>query len=328
MNNKSWQTILSQSTISVQSLLEELGLHLDDFTDKPTDFQHFKLKITPSFRAKIQPNTPNDPILIQFLPKISEQEALPEFSFQPLLEQAYNPTPGILHKFHGRALITLTPNCAVHCRYCFRQNFDYLANIPNSQHQKTIMDYLNKHPDIFEVILSGGDPLIHNDDFLSNFFELLTKNQYIKILRIHSRLPTVLPERFTEKLIQILAKCKFQVVLVMHCNHPQELDHISMSLFKKLAAANVTLLNQTVLLKDVNDNQEILASLSRKLFHMGVLPYYLHLLDKVTGSQRFLVHDHDAIMIYKQLLSILPGYLVPKLVREVPGTAYKQPVNI
>lgn len=328
MDSTSWQSILSNSVTNVQDILEQIGLKPLDFFSKPTNLTNFPIRISPSFLKKIKPNNPLDPLLLQILPTEEELITHPGYSLDPLNENQTNPVSGIIHKYHSRALITLTGACAINCRYCFRKNFSYKENQPSKSNWQSIQQYIQSTPFISEIILSGGDPLINNDTFLFDFIKMIEEITSIKTLRIHTRVPIVLSERITHEFITMLQKVKLPIVMVIHCNHPDELDDYIGDKLRQLKKIGVTLLNQSVLLKNVNDCSNVLTKLSNKLFSMGVLPYYLHMLDHVSGSHHFFVDEKDAIAIYKKVLETLPGYLVPKLVREEPGTLYKKPLNL
>jgi EF-P beta-lysylation protein EpmB len=268
---------------------------------------------------------PNDPLLLQVLPAAAELVDTPGFCKDPLDELNSMPVPGILHKYQGRILLTTTGACAIHCRYCFRRHYPYSQANPGRDPDQTF-EYLSRHTEINEVILSGGDPLTLTDPKLHEFVARLEELSNINRLRIHSRVPVVLPERIDVNLLEWLQATRLQVVLVIHANHANEIDSTVCQAMKKLKDTGVTLLNQSVLLRGINDNADILAQLSETLFDTGVLPYYLHQLDSVQGAAHFQVTDLEAITIINQLRTILPGYLVPTLVREIAGQPSKTPV--
>lgn len=286
---------------------------------------HFPLRVTKSFIEKMKKKDINDPLLKQVLPLKAEQKLTPGFSLDPLNEKKYNPVSGLLHKYAGRVLLTLTGGCAIHCRYCFRQNFPYQANIPGKKLGK-ILSYLEKDTSIREIILSGGDPLLMKDAYLEYVFQQLANIKHLEIVRIHSRLPIVLPSRITENFIQSITKTRLKCVLVTHCNHSNELDALIAENAKRLVSHGITLLNQTVLLKGINDSVEVLKSLSYDLFSCQIMPYYLHCLDKVQGTAHFDIATRKAKALYYQLRACLPGYLVPLLVKETEGILYKAPI--
>ncbi len=328
MDSSRWQSILSNSVTNVQDILDQIGVKPIDFFSKPTNLTNFPLRISPSFLKKIKPNNPLDPLLLQILPTEEELITHSGYSLDPLNENHTNPVSSIIHKYRNRALITLTGACAINCRYCFRRNFSYKDNQSSKSNWQSIQQYIQSNSSISEIILSGGDPLINNDTFLFDFIKMIEEIQTIKTLRIHTRVPIVLSERITPEFIKMLQKIKLPIVMVIHCNHPEELDGYIGDNLRQLKEIGITLLNQSVLLKNVNDCSKVLTRLSNKLFSMGVLPYYLHMLDQISGSHHFFVDEERAIAIYKEVLEILPGYLVPKLVREEPGALYKKPLNL
>ncbi|CAC9543193.1 Lysine 2,3-aminomutase [Bathymodiolus heckerae thiotrophic gill symbiont] len=271
----------------------------------------FPIKIPLEYANLVDVNNPNDPLLRQVIPQVSNDKS--DYSLSPLRDEDNSPVDGLIHKYPNRVLLIASQVCAIHCQYCFRQNFDYtqhdaLSNWPE------IERYISERQEINEVILSGGDPLSLSDDKLEKLIKNIENFQYVRSLRIHSRSIVVMPSRMTTKLVEILAKTRLKVVLVTHINHANE---ISDEFSKNIAnIVNATLLNQSVLLKGVNDDLNSLKALSLKLFDVGILPYYLHMLDKVEGAQNYFVSDDKAVQLHQQLQSQLSGYLVPKLVRD------------
>ena len=274
----------------------------------------------------MQPGDWFDPLLLQVLPLARESEQMPGYSEDPLRERDTNPVPGLIHKYHGRVLLIASPACAVHCRYCFRRHFPYDENTPSRTDWDQALDYIRQRSDIKEVILSGGDPLALNDKRLDTLIQAIAAIDHVTTLRFHSRLPVVLPARITPRFVNMLQALDKDVVFVIHSNHPAELGSALHEAMSRLRAAGVTLLNQTVLLRGVNDDAHALAKLSRGLFNSGVLPYYLHQLDRVEGAAHFEVSDDQARRLHRALLEQLPGYLVPRLVREDPDIVYKAPL--
>jgi EF-P beta-lysylation protein EpmB len=271
----------------------------------------------------MEKGNPDDPLLKQVLPVTEEIQVLPGFSADPVGDLAAQTAVGVIHKYHGRALFIMTGSCAINCRYCFRRNFPYSEFQLSKQKQQQAIDYLHNHPEISEIILSGGDPLLLNDNKLMDLIQHLSNISHLKRIRIHSRLPIVLPARITPHLLDTLKKSRKQIVLVVHCNHPQELNAEVKTVCDKLRASGITLLNQSVLLKGINNQAELLHELSEKLFSFGILPYYLHLLDKAHGTGHFEVSKTEAITLMRQIQKTLPGYLVPKLAQEEVGAAAK-----
>jgi EF-P beta-lysylation protein EpmB len=269
-----------------------------------------------------------DPLLRQVLPLADELIESPGYSADPLDEHAAARAPNLLQKYSGRALLITTQACAIHCRYCFRREFPYSAQAEaeaGAGRFRAALDVIANDSSIEEVILSGGDPLSLSDARLTRITDALAGIPHVQRLRVHTRQPIVLPSRVDEGLLAWLRGVKRPLVMVLHTNHPNEIDVDVRSACAKLRAAGVTLLNQSVLLKGVNDSVETLAQLSRSLADAGVMPYYLHLPDRVRGTAHFDVADADAQRLVEELGRRLSGYLVPRLVREVPGAPYKVP---
>ncbi|ELY2666321.1 EF-P beta-lysylation protein EpmB [Cronobacter sakazakii] len=287
----------------------------------------FALRVPRAFAARMEKGNPQDPLLRQVLTAREEFVAAPGFTTDPLEEQN-SVVPGLLHKYHNRALLLVKGGCAVNCRYCFRRHFPYADNQGNKRNWQAALDYIAAHPELDEIIFSGGDPLMAKDHELEWLISHLEAIPHIKRLRIHSRLPIVIPARITDALVRLLGETRLQVLLVNHINHAQEIDDAFREGMAKLRAAGVTLLNQSVLLKGVNDNAATLAALSNALFDAGVMPYYLHVLDKVQGAAHFMVSDDEARAIMRELLSQVSGYLVPKLAREIGGEPSKTPLDL
>ncbi|ELY7391070.1 EF-P beta-lysylation protein EpmB [Cronobacter universalis] len=287
----------------------------------------FALRVPRAFAARMEKGNPQDPLLRQVLTAREEFVAAPGFTTDPLEEQN-SVVPGLLHKYHNRALLLVKGGCAVNCRYCFRRHFPYADNQGNKRNWQAALDYIAAHPELDEIIFSGGDPLMAKDHELEWLVANLEAIPHIKRLRIHSRLPIVIPARITDALVRLLGETRLQVLLVNHINHAQEIDDAFRAGMAKLRAAGVTLLNQSVLLKGVNDNAATLAALSNALFDAGVMPYYLHVLDKVQGAAHFMVSDDEARAIMRELLSQVSGYLVPKLAREIGGEPSKTPLDL
>lgn len=322
---KNWQPAFSDLIDSKAALASALSLPLDSLDDKVGDFP---IKVPRRFVDKMTPGDINDPLLRQVLPSFAETIEVTGFVTDPLEEHSANPVKGIIHKYASRVLIPVTGACMVHCRYCFRQHFDYHENLPTGEDWQAITQYIQADSQINEVILSGGDPLSLSDRRLFDLFDKLENLPQLRTIRLHTRVPVVIPERLSDELLERLANSRCQIVMVIHANHPNELDDETLFYLNRAKMAGVTLLNQSVLLKGINDNADILARLSDRLWQAGVLPYYLHVLDKVAGASHFLVDDASAREIYWQLLAKCAGYLVPKLVRETPHQPFKTPINI
>lgn len=324
---QNWKSQLSTLITDPNVLLSTLNLSKSDLLSGAIlASREFKLRVPKAFVNKMQSNNPLDPLLLQVLPHHLELEDHPEFSTDPLGEQEANFLPSVLHKYESRFLLTLTGACAIHCRYCFRRHFPYQENLPKNSDWQNIQAYIQTHPQINEVILSGGDPLTLSNEKLIIWFERLASISQIQTLRIHTRVPIVIPERLDDALIEALKNSRLRIVVVVHSNHANELDSFTIQQLKKLSDQHITVLNQAVLLKGVNDCAKTLAQLSQRLFDARVMPYYLHVLDKVKGAHHFDLNATIIETIYADLLAMLPGYLVPKLVREIAGEKNKTPL--
>ena len=305
--NKSWNDSVRSSLKSARECNEYFGKNtFKDF--------HFPIKIPLEFAERIDKSDSLDPLMLQILPK--EVKATEGFFDSPVSDEKYSPVKGLIHKYPSRVLLIASSVCAIHCQYCFRQNFDYeshdiLKNWPD------IENYLLSNKGVSEVVLSGGDPLTLSDKKISKIIKKIEGIGHIKTVRFHTRTAVVIPSRITQELIDMLNKTRLKVVFVFHINHAKEISGEFMKNVEGLKAH--TLLNQSVFLRDVNDSAQILSELSNTLFESSILPYYIHLLDKVTGAERFLVTDKKAKEIYKKLQTLLPGYLVPRMVRDEGG---------
>lgn len=318
-----WQAALVDIVTDPKELLTLLELDMQLLDAAIAAAQLFPLKVPRRFLDRIEKNNINDPLLRQFLPIGAELKNTSGYVSDPLHETSANLIPGLLHKYHGRVLFILTGTCAIHCRYCFRREFPYEKNNPGTAGWNQVIDYIARDPSITEVILSGGDPLAVSDVLLKNLIEKLAVIPHLKRLRIHSRLPIVLPERITPELISLLTSSSLKPVLVIHSNHPREISQDVKNVMKQLNQSGIVLLNQSVLLKGVNDDVETLISLSETLFEADVTPYYLHALDKTRGTGHFDLSLQSARSLHSAMRQRLPGYLVPKLVYEQPGAPAK-----
>jgi EF-P beta-lysylation protein EpmB len=318
-----WQTLLRQSICSLSELLNKVELDPKSLPACEQAANDFNIRVPKPYLNRIEKGNPNDPLLLQVLPQSAEMERYPGYSNDPLEELDTNPAPGLIHKYKGRVLLILSGACAINCRYCFRRHFPYQENQLGSQQWQRVLEYLQNDHSITEVIFSGGDPLATPDKRLCSMIQDLEAIEHIKRLRIHSRLPVVIPQRITDTLCHTLASSRFNTVCVLHINHANEVDAQVADSIAKLQAAKVTVLNQAVLLKGVNDSVNCLKNLSETLFTCGVLPYYLFVLDPVHGAAHFDISDSDATTLMKELQAELPGYLVPKLAREIPGRPSK-----
>jgi len=320
-----WQSELANAIREPAKLLEFLDLPENLLTGALQASDSFSLRVPLSYCQRIEKSNPDDPLLRQVLPLDAELIHDSQFSHDPVADLKAVAAPGLLHKYHGRVLLITTAACAVHCRYCFRRHFPYQENRAEQNWQAAI-DYISDNSDIHEVILSGGDPLSLTESRLRAITDKLMLIPHVKTLRIHTRQPIVLPKRVNTDLLNWLNQLPWKIVIVLHSNHANEINHEVASAIKLLQDANITLLNQSVLLKGVNDDVTSLANLSHTLFEHGVLPYYLHLLDKVQGAKHFHVDDNVAIELLNMLRQQLPGYLVPKMVNEIAGQKSKTPL--
>lgn len=326
---RTWQQQLSESITCPEQLLLRLGLSPERWLKGArAGHQLFPVRVPEPFLARMRRGDANDPLLRQVLPLGEEAVRVPGFVRDPLEEDGAIQTTGLIRKYRSRALLMVTGQCAINCRYCFRRHFPYEDQRLSPQERKQVIDTLGSSPEINEVIFSGGDPLAVNDRLLANWVRDISAIAHIKRLRLHTRLPVVIPERVCDQLLAWLDNTRLQVVMVLHINHPAEIDAATRQALARLKAAGVTLLNQSVILRGVNDSTDVLTTLSETLFDAGVLPYYLHAFDPVEGAHHFDVSDDEARELVRELLGELPGFLVPKLVREVPGREGKTPLNL
>jgi EF-P beta-lysylation protein EpmB len=319
-----WQRELAEAIRDPATLLAALKLPQPSLDTITAACRDFPLRVPHSYLRRMEIGNPADPLLRQVLPQGEELAEVAGFITDPVGDQQAMVVPGLIHKYHGRALLTLTGACGIHCRYCFRRHFPYSEANPAEDNWHASLDYLSSHTEINELILSGGDPLSLSDNRLERLVAHLEQIPHLTRLRWHSRLPVVIPSRLTEALLKIWQTSRLQQVLVLHFNHPNEINSEINQYLIETASTGITLLNQSVLLRGVNDSSQCLAELSEKLFAAGVLPYYLHLLDRTQGSAHFEVAPEASQRIYAKLMTQLPGYLVPKLVRDLAGERSKQ----
>lgn len=322
-----WQAALINAITDPKELLTLLELDDHLLKGATAASKLFPLKVPRGFLSRIEKGNPHDPLLKQILPLLNEEDIVEGYYQDPLQESNANPLPGLLHKYQGRVLVTLTGTCSVNCRFCFRRHFPYSANNPGAEGWEKTLEYIATDPSITEVILSGGDPLIANEQILFNFTNQLNQIAHVKRLRIHSRVPIFLPERITPEFLQWVQQLKQKLIFVLHCNHPHEINDSVGSALQQLDQNKVTLLNQSVLLKGVNDHADTLVELSEKLFDHNIQPYYLHILDKTSGTAHFDIPLDEARQLHQEMNQRLPGYLVPKLVSEQPGAPAKMGVQ-
>lgn len=322
-----WQQLLADAITDPAELCRVLALDPALLPQAFVAARQFPLRAPRSFVARMRPGDYRDPLLLQVLPVAAELAVVAGFVTDPVGDLASREAPGLLHKYAGRALVIATGTCAVHCRYCFRRHYPYAGESAFVDGWQTTLEHLRQDESIREVIVSGGDPLSLSDRRLRQLTDALQRLPHVRRLRIHTRYPVVLPERVDTGLLEWLSEVSLQKVVVIHANHARELDAHVHRACRDLHVAGATLLNQSVLLAGVNDTVEALAELSERLFAMQVLPYYLHVLDRVQGAAHFDVEERQAHTLYAGLRAILPGYLVPRLVREVAGAAAKTPLT-
>ncbi|HEC15559.1 MAG TPA: EF-P beta-lysylation protein EpmB [Sedimenticola sp.] len=322
----SWRSALGDAFVCPEALIDYLELDRSLLPGARTAAARFGLRVPRTYAARMEKGNPRDPLLLQVLPMGAELEHHPGFGTDPVGDLAAVTSPGLLHKYQGRALLIATGACAVNCRYCFRRHFPYQDAAGGSQRWRGALDYLRREPGIREIILSGGDPLMMADARLAELIRALETIPHLARLRIHTRMPVIVPERVTDGLLASLKNTRLRPVIVIHCNHANELSGEVHRPLQRLRDAGGTLLNQSVLLKGINDSPEAQIALCESLFETGVLPYYLHLLDPVQGAAHFEVRREDAIELHQRLRRRLPGYLVPRLVQELAGAPAKMPL--
>jgi len=319
----SWKAELAASFTRLEDLLRYLELPLQHLEQRGEAAGRFAFRVTAAFASRMGKGDPDDPLLRQVLPLAEELREWPGFLADPVGDLQAVAVPGLLHKYQGRALLVATGACAINCRYCFRREFPYAEAQMGRSREAEALAHVAADASIAEVILSGGDPLVLDDGRLAALVDGLAAIPHVRRLRIHSRLPVVLPSRVTPRLAQILGDTRLKPVMVIHANHAHEFDAEVGRALERLRGAGAVLLNQSVLLRGVNDSAQALAALSETLLDHGVTPYYLHLLDKARGTGHFDIAEPDALELHEELRRRLPGYLVPRLVREVAGMPYK-----
>lgn len=326
-DEKSWQKDLRNVVTNPEQLLALLNITPEKYRQDFKARKLFPVRVPHSFIRRMKKGDIDDPLLKQVMP-ISKEFVISQGYSEDPLEEHDTVAEGLLHKYKTRVLMIVKSGCAVNCRYCFRRHFPYQDNSPNKKRWQSALDYISQHTEITEVIFSGGDPLMATDEHLSWLITQLEKIPHITRLRIHSRLPVVIPTRVTEALVTILKNSRLKAVIVLHINHPNEINKELTQALEPLREARIPLFNQSVLLRGVNDDAKTLSLLSETLFDSGIQPYYLHLFDAVQGAAHFDIKEEDAISIVKEMLAYLPGFLMPKLVREIAGQANKTPINL
>lgn len=318
---RDWRLQIRTAIRSPSTLLAFLDLPLEP----EPDFK-FPMLVPLAYARRMRRADRSDPLLRQVLPDADENQHIEGFRSDPVGDLSSRRAPGVLHKYRGRVLLISTGACAVHCRYCFRQEFPYVEERAPGRRWQEAMAYLRAHPEIEEVILSGGDPLMLSTRQLDDLTRQLGELPHLRRLRVHTRLPLVLPDRVTPALLTWIERLPWPLVMVLHANHAAEFDPEVDRALSMLRASGAHLLNQAVLLRGVNNQAETLLTLMQRSFAAGALPYYLHLLDRVRGAQRFEVDPAQALALMEHLRRELPGYLVPRLVKEEAGMPYKTPL--
>jgi EF-P beta-lysylation protein EpmB len=317
-----WREIQRHNFTRIDKLLDFLEMS-DPLRAQIWQKPRFPLNLPLRLAHKITKNTLNDPILRQFLPLNEEMTQTPGFMTDPVADATFRKGNKLLVKYQGRALLSTTGACAMNCRFCFRQNFDYATETKGFKEELSL---IAQDPSLSEIILSGGDPLSLSNETLKELIDQLEKIPHLKLLRFHSRFPIGIPERIDAGFLNMLKNTRLQPIFIIHTNHPRELDDDIFAALKKLQCLNIPLLSQTVLLQEVNDNEETLKMLMLQLVHHGVMPYYLHQLDRVQGTAHFEVSQEKGKSLMETLLASLPGYAVPRYVREIPGSTNKTPL--
>ena len=319
-----WKKIQRNNFTDWKKLFSFLEIGIDEKQSQVLPFSKFPLNLPRRLAEKIQKGHWNDPILRQFIPTKQELEPSPLFVLDPVSDHSFQSTPKLLHKYHGRALFLCTSACAMHCRFCFRQHFDYETKDKLFKEELCV---ISKDSSISEIILSGGDPLSLSAAQLQYLFGELEKIPHLKRIRFHTRFPMGIPERIDESFIQLLSNCKKQVIFLIHCNHPREFDEDIFMHLKMIQQLGIPVLSQSVLLREVNDEVKILKDLFELLIDHGIVPYYLHQLDRVQGAAHFEVPEEEGKLLMKHLSELLPGYALPKYVKEEAGRKSKSILN-
>lgn len=317
-----WRQIQRSNFSHLQALADFLELDAHART-RLLKQPRFVLNLPRRLAEKIEKNNLEDPILRQFLPLIEEQNRSEGFRLDPVEDKTFRKEKKLLHKYEGRALLICTSACAMHCRYCFRQNFPYETE--EKQFEKELKA-IAEDTSLTEIILSGGDPLSLSDTHLGSLMERIAEIPHVKRLRFHTRFPIGIPERLDASFLELLARARLQIVFIIHCNHPQELDAGVLAALKNVQRLGIPVLNQAVLLRGVNDNLATLKALCEKLADHGILPYYLHQLDRVQGAAHFEVPENQGLTLISELAKQLSGYAVPRYVKEIAGEPHKTPI--
>jgi len=320
--SEDWRTTLAGAIRDPAELCRRLGLAEELAAEATRAAGDFRLLVPQPYLARIRPGDPDDPLLAQVLPRKEETAATPQFVPDPLHEAGTVHAPGLLGKYKGRFLIVASGVCAVHCRFCFRRHFPYVQAF-TERTWSGVLEQVVAETSIEEVILSGGDPLTTRDGRLAEIARQLAEIPHLRRLRVHTRLPIMIPQRVNHELLAWLRGTRLATLMVVHCNHPAEIDADVAAAFGRLVDAGVPVLNQAVLMHRINDNVEVLAELFGRLVDLRVMPYYLHQLDRVAGAAHFEVPVARGRELIRQLRARLPGYAVPRYVRDIPGATHK-----
>ena len=324
-----WQREMAAAVRSADELLKRVGLDPEDSKVRqllilagieaadPETLRRFPVLVPENFLARINPGDPHDPLLRQVLPLAAESVLVDGFVADAVGDLDARRTPGLLQKYAGRVLLIATSACAVHCRYCFRRDYPYAEEPRRLQDWQPALDEIASDNSITEVIFSGGDPLMLNDARLRELCTAIDQIPHVERIRFHSRLPIVLPSRVTPELLAMLAGMRSQPIMVVHANHANELAGDCVESLQLLVRSGVPVLNQAVLLAGINDSLDALESLCRRLINIGVMPYYLHQLDRVSGTAHFEADREQGQLLIQQLAARLPGYAVPRFVQEI-----------
>ncbi len=326
VESDTWQVSLQHAFRSVGELLDEVSIDPHDVNSIEIN-NAFPILVPREFVDRIERGNPWDPLLLQVLPTHHELDSNDLFSTDPVGDLAVEVVPGLLHKYQGRVLLIATGQCAVHCRYCFRKHYPYQSSPKSRDNWSDAFRYIESDPSIDEVILSGGDPLSLGNDRLKFLIDSIAAIDHVKRLRVHTRFPVMIPHRIDQELCGIFESCGLSTWMVLHINHANEIDSNVERMVNRLKRAGITLLNQAVLLKNVNDSLDAQVTLSRRLVDIGVQPYYLHQLDRVEGAMHFEVEEEFGLSIVRQMRNVLPGYAIPQYVREVAGRPSKSHVR-
>lgn len=319
-----WRQIQRDNFTDWKRLFSFLNIDLTKEGHRVIPQSHFPLNLPLRLAEKIEKGRLDDPLLLQFLPLVEENALNPLFVSDPIADGSFRKKPKLLHKYHGRALLLCTSACAMHCRYCFRRHFDYDTTDKFFVEELAL---IAQDPSLSEILLSGGDPLSLGEVHLNHLMESLCRIPHVKRIRLHTRFPMGIPERIDAPLLKMLGSCTKQVFFTIHCNHPREFDSLILERLKEVQKLGIPVLTQTVLLKGINDNAETLQQLCELLVDNGIIPYYLHQLDRVQGAAHFEVPEEKGIALIKEIATRLPGYAVPKYVREVPHMPNKMPIQ-